>query len=29
MMQPYQFSQKRDQSYDFVEWVIHWFEQRS
>jgi len=28
-MQPYQFSQKRDQSYDFVEWVIHWFEQRA
>ena len=27
-MQPYQFPQKRVASYDFVEWVRHWFEQR-
>ncbi len=27
-MQPYQFPQKREQSYDFVQWVIDWFEQR-
>ncbi|HVU10642.1 MAG TPA: hypothetical protein VHD90_05160 [Phototrophicaceae bacterium] len=29
MAQPYQFPQKREQSYDFVDWVIHWFEQRA
>jgi len=28
-MQPYRFSQKRDQSYDLVEWVRQWFERRA
>jgi hypothetical protein len=28
-MQPYQFTQQRDQSYDLVEWVKQWFEQRA
>lgn len=28
-MQPYQFPQKRDESYDLVAWVRRWFEQRA
>lgn len=28
-MQPYQFPQKRVESYDLVEWVRQWFEQRA
>jgi hypothetical protein len=28
-MQPYQFTQQRDQSYDLVEWVKQWFERRT
>jgi hypothetical protein len=28
-MQPYQFVQQRDQSYDLVEWVKQWFERRA
>lgn len=28
-MQTYQFSEKRDQSYDLVSQVVHWFERRA
>lgn len=28
-MQPYQFPQKRDQSYDLVAWVMQWFHERA
>ncbi len=28
-MQPYQFAQKRAESYDLVEWVRQWFEKRA
>lgn len=28
-MQPYIFTEKRDESYDLVAWVVHWFERRA